>query len=56
MQIIPKNDEVVSVTIRIRKTVDRAVEIERTRLDVTKQQLIEEALIEKLGLKEADAA
>lgn len=53
---IPQKDEVVMISGRVRKSVDRALELEAARLDIPKAQLIEQALIEKLGLKESSAA
>jgi hypothetical protein len=42
-------DARVPVSIRLRKRIDRAVEIEAARRDWSKQQLIEEALLAYLG-------
>lgn len=58
MQTIPQNDtgggaeRRVSVTIRLPKSIDRAVELWAAQFDSTKQQLIEDALRSYLDQRE----
>lgn len=50
------NEERVNLQVRVPKSVDRAVEIECAHRDVSKQQLVEQALRAYLNLPQPDAA